>query len=50
MDKPKKAQPAKKEVPREPPRKIAPLRPRRGEPEGNLERREDYFRKRHGSS
>lgn len=50
MQKPKRSQPPKKTVPaREPPLKITPRRPRQGEPEGNLERREAYFRKRRGS-
>jgi hypothetical protein len=41
---PKKA--ARKPAP--PGRKLEPLQPLRGEPVGNLERREEHLRKRHG--
>jgi hypothetical protein len=52
MRAPKKARSPKKPAERQAPlpRKIEPLRPRRGEPEGNLEQRELYFQKRRGST
>jgi hypothetical protein len=35
-------------APKPPPRRVQPLKPRHGEPDKNLERREEYFRKRRG--
>jgi hypothetical protein len=45
----KQAKTESEQEPCPPQPKLEPLRPLRGEPESNLERREEYFRKRHGA-